>query len=143
MIKTTNEGQAIVESSYWTSDLARAGKVYASVNAGAVRVLLPPQLRELPEEVASAQYALLSRGPWPAQQLAEAVEILWEDGSQSPYALHLDVASFDLLPANPGLEEWLVATWDQDDAGRPRLRTQHTCFWRRVPTLPWLKPLKQ
>jgi hypothetical protein len=143
VIVTTNEGPAIVESSYWTSGLAKAGKVYVTVNAGAIRVLVPNQFRDLPDEVGSAQYAVLSRGPWPAQRLADAVEILWEDGSQSPYALHLAPEAFDLLPGDPGVSDWIVTTWDVDAAGRPRLRTQHLCFWRRVPRLPWLKPLEQ
>ena len=44
---------------------------------------------------------VLSRGPWPAAGLADAVEILFDDDSEEPYALHLPPESFDLLPARP------------------------------------------
>ena len=41
MIQITNHGPLILSSNYWDSDLARAGKVWCSVNAGAVRPGFP------------------------------------------------------------------------------------------------------
>jgi hypothetical protein len=50
----------------------------------------------------AAQECVLSRGPWPAQGILEAVEIMWDDGSDSPYAaVHLTPESFGVLPAEP------------------------------------------
>lgn len=142
IIETTNHGPLVVSSTYWGSEYDRAGKLYCSVNAGAIRVLLPGSLRRLIDECRGAEYAILSRGPWPEQGLADAVEILWEDHSDSPFALHLSPESFDLLPAEPDPgQEWVIHLWDLKK-GRPHLALQRRCHWRRVPRIPWLKPLE-
>ena len=142
IIQTTNHGPLIVSSTYWTSEYARAGKVHVSCNAGAIRVLVPPQLRELIAAARAAQYAVLSRGQWPAAGRAEAVEIMLEDGTDSPYALHLGVESFDLLPAEPPAGQgWVIAFWDEKK-GKAHKAVERRCHWRRVPKLPWLKPWK-
>src|SRR5205823_54879 len=64
-------------------------------------MLLPPARYGELAEMRTGKYCILSRGPWPAAQREEAIEIMWEDGSESPYALHLTPESFDLLPAEP------------------------------------------
>ncbi len=43
-IEISNDGQKITATNYWQSDYARAGALYISVNAGAVR--RPPATRE-------------------------------------------------------------------------------------------------
>jgi hypothetical protein len=114
--------------------------VYVSCNAGAIRILIPAAQRALIEECRSSQYCILSRGPWPEQRLAEAVEILFEDGTDSPFALQLSPTSFDLLPAEPeGGKEWVLALWTEKK-GRPHKALERLCHWRRVPRLPCLKP---
>ena len=138
-VQTSNAGPEVIASTYWTSALARAGKIYASVNAGAIRILLPDSFAdELPREIAAASLAVISVGPWPARGLATAIEIMWEDGTESPYALHLSPESFDLVPAAPDSGGWTVTTWDLH-RGTPRKRTQHASLWRRVPFIPCLQ----
>jgi hypothetical protein len=141
LIETVNDGPAVVSSTYWGSEDDRAGKLYASCEAGTVRLLLPAlRLREAVYAARAAEYAILSRGPWPAAGLPDAVEIVLEDHSEAPYALYLSPASFDLLPAEPGpREEWVLAVWEFE-AGKPRLAASLLCRWRRVPRLPWLEP---
>lgn len=141
-ITIANDGAAVVSSNYWTSDYARAGKLFASTNAGAVRLLLPPDYSELVREVRGAEYAVLSRGPWPEAGLNEAVEIMWEDNSDSPYALHLSKESFDLLPAEPEPgKEWIVSTWELV-GDKPTQCTEHRLYWRRAAKLPCMQPLQ-
>jgi hypothetical protein len=140
MIVTENHGPLIVSSTFWGSDLDRAGKIYVSVNAGAVRVLLPASARPLVNELRAAEYAILSRGPWPEVGAAEAVEILWEDHTDSPFAWQLTAASFDLLPGEPDAgREWVISLWDVKK-DRPHKALERPCRWRRVAKLPWLKP---
>jgi hypothetical protein len=145
IIHIENHGTEIVTSDYWTTEHARVGKLFASVNAGAVRLLLPPARRHMVGEVRGAKYAVLSRGPWPDAGLKDAVEIMWEDGSETPYAIHLSLESFDLLPAEPAPgragREWLVSTWESVD-GQPVKRTEHQLHWRRVRKLPCLQELE-
>lgn len=140
LLQIINHGPLITSSNFWESDLAAAGKLFVSVNAGAIRILLPPARYPCLIDMRTSQYCVLSRGPWPAEGLPEAVEILWEDGSEAPFCLHLSPESFDMLPGQPETgREWVCSTWCLKD-GRPHLALQRICHWRRVPKLPWLKP---
>lgn len=140
MIEVRNHGPLILSTNYWDSDLARAGKVFVSVNVGAIRVLLPPAAYGWLADMRLAKECVLSRGPWPEQKKLEAVEMMWDDGSENPFALHLTPESFDLLPGEPEpAREWICATYTAND-GRPHKSLERVCHWRRAPRLPWLKP---
>ncbi len=140
MLEIINHGSLIRATNYWKTDMAQAGKYFASVNGGAIRLLVPPSRRAAIEDMRAAQYVILSRGPWPAMSLAEAVELLFEDQSDDPYALHLSPESFDLLPAEPQPgREWVLTVWD-NKKDRPHKALERPCHWRRVPRLPWLRP---
>lgn len=141
MIETVNHGALIVSSTYWGSEMERAGKRYCSVNAGAIRLLMPASLRAEVEEMRTSKQVILSRGPWPANGLPEAVELLFDDGSDSPFVIHLSPESFDLLPAKPAAgREWVLSVWDRKK-GRAHKALERPCHWRRVPVIPWLKGL--
>lgn len=143
MIATQNHGPLILSSSYWGSEEERAGKIFCSTNAGAVRLLVPASKRELIEAARGSRYAILSRGPWPAAGLAEAVEILFEDHTDTPYVIQLSPESFDLVPAEPPTgREWVIALWDLKK-GKPHKAVERPCHWRRVPQLPWMKPWEE
>ena len=140
MIEIHNHGPLILSTNYWDSELAREGKLFVSVNAGAIRILLPPQAYGWLSDMRMARECILSRGPLPEQQEAEGIEILWDDGSDSPFALHLTAASFDLLPAEPEAgREWICSTWTAKD-GRPHKSLERICHWRRVSKIPCLLP---
>jgi hypothetical protein len=140
MLEISNDGQRITATNYWLTDLAAAGKIFLSVNAGAVRMLLPGLLRQYLQEIRPALYAILSRGPWPKAGLADAVEILWEDESDSPFAQQFSPESFDFLPGEPEPgREWVISVWDQQQ-GKPHQALDRPCRWRRVPLIPCLKP---
>lgn len=142
VITVSSDGPWITASDYWTSEYAAAGKLYASVNAGCVRLLLPPSARSLITEIRGSAYAILSRGPWPAERLPEAVEIMWEDGTPDPYSVHLSPDSFGgALPAEPPPgQEWEIMVYDCR-RGRPHMASRRRLYWRRATRLPWLKPL--
>jgi hypothetical protein len=140
VIEIHNHGPLILSTNYWDSELARAGKLYVSVNAGAIRVLLPAALYGVLAEMRTSKVCVLSRGPWPAEQRKEAVEIMWDDGSDSPFALHLTPESFDLLPAKPEAgREWVCSVWTAKD-GEPHKSLERVCHWRQVARIPCLEP---
>jgi hypothetical protein len=142
LITTVNDGPLIVSSTFWGSDYDRAGKVFCSVNAGCVRLLVPETQPGIISEMATAREVILSRGPWPEAGFTEAVELLFEDGTDSPYRLLLGANSFDMLPAGPPAGcDWIFAAW-AGEQNRPHKALERLCRWRRVPRLPWLKPWK-
>ena len=61
----TNDGPRILTTNYWDTEHARGGKYYCSVNAGAIRILVPPQRAADIEEWNACRYVIVSRGPWP------------------------------------------------------------------------------
>ncbi len=110
-LQISNHGPLITASDFWGGPIDRAGKIFASVNAGAIRLLIPALARDMIAAARQSSHAVLSRGPWPAMGLADAVEIMWEDGSDDPYALHLSPESFDLLPGEPDAGREWIASW--------------------------------
>ncbi len=95
MLTILNAGQAIKKTNYFDSAHARAGMCYLSWNAGAGRVLLPDSLLPDIQEMRSAKYVVVSRGPWTDQGGREAIELLFEDGSDDPFCLHLVIEQTD------------------------------------------------
>ena len=69
----TNDGPRIVTTNYWDTEHACGGKYYCSVNAGAIRILVPPQRAADIEEWNACRYVIVSRGPWPQMALPDAV----------------------------------------------------------------------
>ncbi len=141
-LRIENHGALIVSTNYWDMEIERAGKVFCSTNAGAIRLLLPRSMRPILNALRTAEYVIVSRGPWVRMGLAEAVEILFEDHTNEPFALHLSPEAFDLLPAEPTSgQEWTLSVWDIKK-GRPHKALERRCFWRRVALLPCLEPWK-
>jgi hypothetical protein len=143
MLEIHNDGQRIVSTNYWQYEYAQAGKVYCSVNAGAIRVLLPPAVWGSLNNMQTASEIVCSIGPWPDKRLAKAVEILFDDGSPAPYALHLDANSFGGIPGEPPHgREWMLSVWMPPPAGltAPQMVFEHVCHWRRVDRIPCLAP---
>src|SRR5690242_380008 len=116
IITVENHGPLITSTNYWDSDVARAGKVFVSVNAGAIRVLLPPARYSDLADMRAAKECVLSRGPWPEARAREAIELLFDDGSDAPFSIHLTPESFDMLPAQPEPgREWVLAVYTNKD----------------------------
>lgn len=141
-IVTTNHGPLIVSSSYWGSAIEEAGKIWISVNAGAIRVLVPRVMRRIIEDMRTAKSVICSRGPWPQGGKDDAMELLFEDGSDSPFSLHVGPESVDMFPGEPDAgRQWICSVWDWKK-NKPHKAVERPCHWRRVSSLPWLRPLE-
>jgi hypothetical protein len=68
--------------------------------------LEPEALEGAIAEMATARNAIVSRGPWPGGGKADAVEIMFDDGSDNPFVIHAGVEQVDRLPLD-------------SDAGKP------------------------
>lgn len=136
-----SHGPLIVASNYWDLPECQLGKILVSTNAGAFRVLLPPVAEPCLDDMRSATECVISRGPWPAASVPDAVEVLFDDASADPFALHLSVAAFDRLPLDSDADhEWVLSVWTRPRRGRPHKALERPCWYRRVGSIPYLKP---
>jgi hypothetical protein len=139
-IHVQNNGQEIVKSNYWETSLAKAGKYYLSTNAGAFRVLLPDSLLDNVAEMKTGETIVVTVGPWPRLGvLTPCFEIMFDDGSDSPFCLHMNIESTDGIIPNA---EWTrkpvqFSVWTKG----PKKVFEKPCHVR-FGIIPCLKPWK-
>ena len=133
-IQFQNRGQAILSTNYWDSEHAQKDYFFLSWNAGAGRLLIPDGQKAVLREMRSASYVIVSRGLWIDQGEREALELLWEDGSDSPYCIHLVAEQTDrLLPDTDQGGGFVIAAWT-----RSGLKQRWPGKYRHVDRLPCL-----
>lgn len=100
MIAIKNNGMSIVSTNYWNTEHAGAGYCFLSLNAGAARLLVPDAAMPMLKEMRGAKEVIISRGPWTDHGGREALELMWEDGSDEPFTLYMTAEQCDrLIPA--------------------------------------------
>jgi len=87
-----NRGREIVSTNFW--NLAPTAICF-SVNAGAVRVLLPTAKDRA--DIATGKIAVLSIGT-DKKTVRRMAHLMLDDGSESPYCLFTDLRAFDVIP---------------------------------------------
>lgn len=96
MIHIENDGPRIVSTDYWQSEHAARGLVYLSVNAGAVRLLVPHGWPDLESERVTRASVQIVGAP-----RVGVAHIVLEDGSSDPAFLTVDARQCDrALPAS-------------------------------------------
>lgn len=140
MYRFDNEGQRLLATNYWDSEAAQAGYCFLSWNAGAARLLLPDSRKaEWLPEMRSAKEVLVSRGPWTDQGGRQALELLFGDGTDSPFCIHLVAEQCDrLIPETDQGSGFVVAVWTRGGVklrlpGRYRVVDKIPCL------LPWIE----
>lgn len=135
-----NHGPYIRATNYWQTEAARRGRFLLSLNAGAFRLLIPPAARDCIPDLRTAKEVVLSRGPWPAEALPDAFEILFDDYSDDPYAIWLAPHALDRLPPDADIgRPFTFSAWE-DRRGRPHRILDRPAHYRRSPRLPDLRP---
>ena len=136
-----NDGPQIVDTNFWESTLAEAGGMFCSVNAGAVRLLLPRSYEHAIPEMRTGREVLVTRGPWPEMGQREALELLWEDGSAAPYAVHLSAGQLDrLIPRGEAGRRLACHVYTRGFSSTPLLAGTWPARFRVARSLPHLKP---
>lgn len=136
IITIENDGPKIKSTNYWESENARKGLVYLSTNAGCVRLLVPDISSGFISEMKTGKHVIMSRGPWPAAGKDDAVELLFEDFTDTPFAIHLQAGQCDMLPDGKG--GWSFAAWTREG-----VQVELPLKYRRVREIPWLRPWKE
>lgn len=139
ILEIHNSGPLILSTNYWEHDMEREGLAYLSINDRALRLLLPRQLEEVIPDMATGKLVIASR---PRNPGPYAIELLFEDGTDSPYCVHLGAGQIDRLPLpeDDGREDLTCTVWIQPRRGEPHEALRRPAAYRVVPRLPWLKP---
>lgn len=107
VIQVENDGPEIISTNFWDSEYAENGYVFLSINAGCFRLLVPSMA--LNDALWDASKVLITRGPFPAQGRNDTLEILFEDGTESPFCFFIGTNQVDRMPLDS----------DRDSPGRP------------------------
>lgn len=94
-IYVKNNGAEIAETNYFDTESASRGALYLSLNAGALRLLVPPALEKDIKEMKTGREVIVT---WGKLSGHDAVELMFEDDSDSPYALHIGINQTDRIP---------------------------------------------
>lgn len=140
LITIENNEAEIISTNYWQTEHAIRGLLYLSINAGTLRLLLPEQWTADISDMKTAKVVIISRGPWPAQGKSDALELLFEDETDSPYMMHISAEQVDRMPRDTDRDRhgqpprWKFSAWTQ--AGKV---FELPCRYRLVKYLPWMK----
>ena len=141
-LKIENNGPELVYTNYWITEHAKKGLVYLSANAGCFRLLVPESSGiSISDMQNGAQYVILSRGLWAHQHgNLDALEILFEDHSDNPFAIHILRDQSDLLPTDTEVDQlgqsqrWSIAVYTKNGK-----LLELPVRYRTVKTIPYLK----
>ena len=139
-ITVKNNDADIVETNYWETPLANNGDCYLSIYSWTFRLLVPDAFLSEIEKWKTATEVIVSRGPREKTVRKDAIEILFEDNSDNPYALHIVAEQVDHMPLpadqdRPGQPaRWTFAVWT-----RQGKVLEFPGRFRKVREIPWLK----
>jgi len=85
LIKIGNDGPELVSTNYWKTKNAKAGYAFLSINAGCWRLLVPKGKGIPIDDMKTGKVVLVTRGAWPDAGKQDALELLFEDSSDSPF----------------------------------------------------------
>jgi hypothetical protein len=132
-LSVTNDGPNIIETNFWRTDYNEKGKFYLSANASAFRLLVPLGYENAISEMLTAKEVVITNG-WHRQLSRDMVEVMFDDNTDSPFALWLSIAQTDNRVADNAQKDFdfLVYTWGCS------LAVRFKANWRRG-SLPCLK----
>lgn len=129
MITISNDGPLLLATNYWDTQHARAGLFFVSWNAGALRLLVPDSQRRAIREMQTGRLFVVTRGPL---QGIDCLELMWDDGSDAPYCIHVDMRQSDrTLPSKPDaitVAAYTRAGKQAEWPGRYRTATRLPCL---------------
>lgn len=135
LITIANNGPILVHTNYWESALAHAGLFFLTWNAGEARLLTPDsQLHNL-SDMSTAKNIILSRGPWAQINGEVGIEILFEDHSDEPFALYMELICMDwCLSQSDHGESFRFSVWTREG-----IQLSLPARFRVVPEIPYLR----
>jgi hypothetical protein len=121
VLMIVNAGQAIQETNYFDSEMARRGFFYVTWNAGAIRLLIPDCAESVIEEMRTGRVCVVSSGVMRGGVMdgRRMLELMFDDGSESPFTMHLSADQVDrdvitsevAVPVTAWSRKGLVGEW--------------------------------
>lgn len=136
LITIGNDGTEIIETTYWESSYAKAGKVFLSINAGAFRLLVPDGVFDL-QEAETGKDIIISLGPGMGKHAM--FEIMFDDTSDNPYCVFFGSEQSDRLPNDSDHKK--IGPFIVYGKGLQVLLIGK-CYFRKVNRIPCMKSLK-
>lgn len=140
LITVENDGEFVAGTNYFSTKRAQDGLAFLSMNAGALRLLVPASIAYVINEVETGRHVVVTHGVH-RQVGLQMYELLFDDGSDSPF-------SFQILPEQidrGGIGIAQAASKSRklhvylEDSGC-RLVATFDVFFRESDYLPCLKP---
>lgn len=107
LIYVGNKGAEIAATNYFDTEHARNGLFYVSWNASTARILVPECCSSHINEMRTGRICVISRGIFKGH---DSLELMFDDDSDAPYALHIGMGSVDREIKNDNTE-FKVAAW--------------------------------
>jgi hypothetical protein len=145
LIEIRNDGGKIIWSNFWQTEFNERGLFFLSINARTVRLLMPKRRTPAILEMTTAKHIVLTRGRY---ENKDAVELLFDDGSDQPYGLWIDGGQTDRLwpPSEDGTKLPFLLYGPRIDGAtvtsEPFEYWTSTAYLRRAPKLPFMAAWK-
>lgn len=97
-IVVENDGPELLSTNYFETEYARKGYVYLSINAGCFRLLMRTGTGIPLDEIKTGEVVIVTRGTWPETGRVDALELLFDDHSDNPFAMHIVPEQVDRMP---------------------------------------------
>lgn len=123
------------ENDYFASDWDKNGFLYVCVRPEVFCLLVPEALAGIVDDVDGTKFVIVSSGYW-AEQKRNGIEILFEDLSDTPYALHLIAEQADPIPKQDAGKKDLTFQIITKDGTKKELPARY----RVVGEIPYLQP---
>jgi hypothetical protein len=137
-----NDDIKIAETNYWETTLSKKGLFFMNFNNGFYRLLVPETNEDIVKEVLNASRVIISRGAAPqlVPPRTDAFEIVFEDRTDSPYAILMTPDFWDCFPGENDLGHKGTFAIYCNKTKEPKLLFSHV-FYRRAETLPCFDPI--
>lgn len=135
MVYISNEGENIVETNYWDSELAKKGLFFLSWNDGTARLLMPKIQENYLREIKSGKCVIITRGIYRG---VESLEIMFEDYSESPFVIFLSLGQTDRVIKDVSKKTTFTLTVLTAEGEVARFPAKY----RRAKKLPYMEPMK-
>jgi hypothetical protein len=136
MIHIENHGPLITATDFWDVEWR---DFFLSYNAGAFRLLMPIEFLKDQEEMRTGRQIVVSVGT--LNGVPDCAEVMFDDGSEEPYALQFTPDNYDVLPEGDFGPECVITIWMPKRKHKvPHKAIERPAYFRRVQELPCLEP---